>query len=197
MVGNPIGKLNAAVASLPDEMKSDRLAVKRVEIAIVSFPPVRTVQPFATADAFVPPTLVANGRTPLGGAVSHALRLIEDRKAEYRAQHLEWFRPWLFLVTDGEPDEEDDWRSAAAAVREAEASKKVTFFSVGVPGANLDVLAQFSVRRPRQLVDLRFREMFVWLTRSLQMRSQSAAHTGGNPDMAVPTAPGVLDWSQT
>jgi uncharacterized protein YegL len=196
MAGEPIEKLNAAVATLPDEMRSDKLAVRRVEIAIVSFPPVQTAQPFATVEAFVPPKLVADGLTPLGAAVTHALHLIEERKTAYRAQHLEWFRPWLFLVTDGAPNDDDDWRAAAAAVRSAEADNKLAFFAVGVPGANVDVLAQFSGRRPPlKLVDLRFREMIQWLTRSVQAVSQSAAHTGGDSNASVPL-PGVVGWGE-
>jgi uncharacterized protein YegL len=195
MSGEAIAKLNAAVATLPDEMKTDKLAVKRVEIAVVSFPPVRTAQPFATVDAFVPPKLVADGTTPLGGAVTHALSLIEERKAAYRAQHLEWFRPWLFLVTDGMPDTGDDWHRAAAAVRRAEAENKVAFFAVGVPGANMDVLQQFSLRPPRTLVDLRFHEMIQWLTRSMKAVSQSSAHTGGDPNLSI-GLPSSLSWSE-
>jgi uncharacterized protein YegL len=196
MSGEPIAKLNTAVAALPDEMMGDKLAVKRVEIAIVSFPPVRTAQSFTTLEAFVPPKLVASGSTPLGAAVTHALNLIEERKAEYRAQHLDWFRPWLFLVTDGAPDPSDDWRAAAAAVLRAEADKKVAFFGVGVPGADMDVLAQFSRRVPLHLADLRFREMIQWLSRSLKAVSQSNSHTGGDPNSSVPLSEGVLDWSE-
>jgi uncharacterized protein YegL len=195
MSGDAIAKLNAAVATLPEEMKTDKLAIKRVEVAIVSFPPVRTAQQFVTMEAFVPPKLVASGSTPLGAAVKHALNLIEERKAAYRAQHLEWFRPWLFVVTDGEPDPGDDWRGAAAAVRSAEADNKVAFFGVGVPGANMDVLAQFSRRPPLNLVDLQFREMIQWLSRSWKAVSQSGTHTGGDPNASV-ILPGVVGWAE-
>jgi uncharacterized protein YegL len=193
MHGEPIDKLNAAVATLADEMRTDWLAVKRVEIAIVSFPPVRTLQPFATVDAFVPPKLVPEGATPLGAAVTHALQLIEERKAEYRAQHLEWFRPWLFVVTDGAPT--DDFRDAAIAVRRAEAENKLAFFGVGVPGADMEVLQQFSRRPPLMLIDLRFREMFQWLSRSIMAVSRSAAHTGGDPNASV-SLPWVVTWGE-
>jgi uncharacterized protein YegL len=176
-------------------MKTDKLALKRVEIAIVSFPPVRTAHPFVTVDAFKPPKLAASGDTPLGAAVLHALKLIEERKAEYRAQHLEWFRPWLFLVSDGAPNGNDDWRGAAAAVRHAEADNKVAFFGVGVAGAEMDVLAQFSRRPPLKLVDLRFREMIVWLTRSMQAVSRSQGHTGGDPKASV-AFESTLSWSE-
>jgi uncharacterized protein YegL len=57
----------------------------------------------------------------------------------------------------------------------------VTFFGVGFPGADMDVLAQFSRRPPVKLIDLRFREMIQWLSRSMRVVSQSNTHTGGDP----------------
>jgi uncharacterized protein YegL len=195
MSGEPIDSLNAAVATLPEELKSDPLAMKRVEIAIVAFPPVHTAQPFASAEQFAPEKLMANGATPLGAAVKHALDLIEERKSDYRAQHLEWFRPWLFIITDGAPDPLDDWRGAAARVREAIAANKVACFAVGVKGANMAVLSEFSNRTPLALSGLRFREMFQWLSRSLGAVSRSATHTGGDPEAKVPL-PGIVGWAE-
>ncbi len=195
MGGEPIDSLNAAVASLPLELKSDELAMKRVEIAIVAFPPVHTAQPFASAEEFAPEKLVANGSTPLGAAVRHALDLIEERKSWYRARHLEWFRPWLFIITDGAPDPDDDWRGAASKVREAISANKVACFAVGVKGANMTVLGAFSNRTPIALSGLRFHEMFQWLSRSLGAVSRSAMHTGGSPDAKV-SLPGIVGWAE-
>jgi len=183
MNGEPLAKLNAGIAGLPQDLRSDALASKRVEVAIVGFPPVRTLQDFVTADQFSAPSLKAGGSTPLGAAVLHGLDMIEQRKAFYRDQHLEWFRPWLFLITDGAPDPTDDWRRAAAAAKQAEEMRKVAVFAVAVPGADVGVLAQFSRNKPLTLVDLRFREMFQWLSRSLRTVSRSNAHTGGDPDL--------------
>jgi uncharacterized protein YegL len=195
MHGAPIDGLNASVANLPSELKADPLAMKRVEVAVVTFPPVHTAQPFASAEQFAPPTLIAEGSTPLGAAVKHALSLIEERKTFYRAQHLEWFRPWIFLITDGAPDFGDDWRGAAAMAREAIAGNKVALFAVGVPGADMEVLREFSNRPPINLVGLRFGEMFQWLSRSLGAVSRSASHTGGTPDAKV-SLPGVVGWGE-
>ncbi len=98
----------------------------------------------------------------------------------------------MFLVTDGAPDDGDDWRSAAAAVRDGETNNRLSFFAVGVPGAELTVLREFSSRPPLTLDKLRFRDMFVWLSRSLRATSRSASHTGGNPAEKVKLVP--VDW---
>lgn len=193
MRGEPIDRLNEAMVLLPTELRGDSLALKRIEIAIVTFGPVRTKTPFTIAGDFRPPALVASGHTPLGAAVKHTLRMVEDRKNEYRAQHLEYFRPLVFLFTDGAPDEGDDWVGAAAMARQAEADKRAAMFPIGVQGADMEVLTHFSSRkRPAQLKELRFREFFVWLSNTLGDVANSGAHSGGSgpPPAGRPTG----DW---
>jgi uncharacterized protein YegL len=64
MEGEPIEQLNARLQQLHKELQQDDLASKRVEVAIVSFNSVVTVeQEFASIDHFNPPTLTAGGTT--------------------------------------------------------------------------------------------------------------------------------------
>lgn len=172
MRGAPIAELNAGLASFRDELASDPLAMKRVEPAIITFGPVKTASHFEGVASFVPPTLAVEGDTPMGAAIGEGLAMIRKRKDVYRAQGISYYRPWVFLVTDGGPT--DEWRAAAAAVREGEASKAFAFFAVGVKGANMDILRQISVREPLSLTGLRFREMFCWLSASLRSVSRSS-----------------------
>lgn len=195
MAGPPMDRLNEALGKLSADLSTDSLAMKRVEVAIVGFPPVATLHDFRTPDLFHPPILNAQGTTPLGEAVHHALALVRERKAYYRSVNIDWYRPWVFLITDGAPDLGDDWRGAAAAVRDAEASNKLTFFAVGVEGADMAVLQAFSSKRsPAKLAELNFREMFVWLSQSLQAVANSNSHSGGDPGEKVKLQP--VGWSE-
>ena len=186
MNGDPIAELNQGLATFKEELLADSLAAKRVEIAIVTFGPVEVVNDFETAEHFRPPHLTAGQDTPMGSAIARGLELLDQRKMQYREHGIPFFRPWVFLITDGSPT--DDWRAAAAAVRAGEESRAFAFFAVGVEGANLDILQRISTRQPLRLKGLRFRELFQWLSNS--MRSVSRSVPGAETPLANPAIPG-------
>jgi uncharacterized protein YegL len=181
MGGAPIRELNDGVATLKQGLTEDALASKRVEVGIISFGPVKIESPFHTVTNFFPPVLHASGDTPMGEAIRQGIEMLKQRKAEYRAAGISFFRPWIFLMTDGGPT--DEWKSAAAMVKEGEASKSFAFFAVGVENANMETLKQISVREPLKLKGLMFRELFVWLSSSMRAISSST------PGDTVPLAP--------
>ncbi len=175
MRGHPIDELNAGLNTFKDELAADTLAMKRVEVGIVTFGPVQIALPFQSASSFYPPVLTVQGDTPMGAAIKEGLALVRQRKDEYRTNGISYYRPWVFLITDGGPT--DEWQSAAAAVREGESSKSFAFFTIGVQGANMDILQQISVREPLRLDGLRFRDLFSWLSTSLRSVSRSTPGT--------------------
>ncbi len=61
------------------------------------------------------------------------------------------------------------------------------FFAVGVNGANMDVLRQISVSEPLTLPELRFRDLFSWLSHSLGAVSLSSP--GDTVPLAKPVTP--------
>ena len=101
--------------------------------------------------------------------------MVASRKAQYSANGVAYYRPWVFLITDGEPQGEPDSliEQAAQRIKEDEDNKRVAFFAVGVEGANITRLSQIVTRSPLKLVGLNFQEMFIWLSASMQRVSQS------------------------
>jgi uncharacterized protein YegL len=167
-----IDRVNEGLRAYHADLMNDSLAAQRVEVSVITFGnTVETVSPFVTAQEFTPPTLTANGETPLGAAVLRAIDAVTERKRSYKQSGLHYYRPWIFLITDGAPT--DAWQEAAARVREGEQKKAFAFFAVGVEGANFDILQQIAVRKPLALKGYSFREMFVWLSQSQRSVSHS------------------------
>jgi uncharacterized protein YegL len=171
MQGQPIQELNAGLVLLKDELSADTLASRRVQIGVVTFGPVETVTDFVDASQWSPAQLISSGDTPMGAAIERGLRMLDAQKVIYRERGIPYYRPWVFLITDGGPT--DSWKNAARLVHEGEAEKKFKFFAVGVEGANFDTLRQISVGDPIKLQGLRFRDLFAWLSSSLSAVAQS------------------------
>jgi uncharacterized protein YegL len=175
MDGDPIDALNQGLAAFERQVKSNALAARRIEVGIITFggDGVRLNQDFLQAKHFVAPVLSADGGTPMGEAVHLALQAIRNRKNEYRQLGIQYYRPWLMLITDGEPTDQG-WEQAADAVRREEMQKALTCFPIAVgPQVNLEKLGQFSSKRPVSLNGLDFEELFVWLSGSLGKVSAS------------------------
>lgn len=177
MQGASIEELNQGLQAFRNELFNDSLSMKRVEIAVITFGPVRVVQNFTTADEFRPVQLQASGDTPLAAAVARGLYLLKERKQILRSNGIKLFRPWIFLITDGEPT--DKWEHIPSLIRSGEETKSFSFFALGVKDANFEVLKQISVREPMKLQGVRFKEFFLWLSASLKNVS------GSNPGDTV------------
>lgn len=191
MSGAPINALNLGLETFKEAVFQDEQAALRVDVAIVTFGPVRLVQDFVTIDQFQVPVLEANGLTPMGEAIDYALDLLESRKATYRNNGVQYYRPWIFLITDGAPNRDSPWQQAAQRLKTAEAQRKLSFFAVGVQGADMNTLQQIAPpeRPPLMLNGLDFRSMFLWLSDSMVRVSSS---TVGGEMVALPP----VGWGQ-
>ena len=119
-----------------------------------------------------------------------ALARIEEEKLGFRQAGVAYTRPWLFLMSDGQPT--DNWQGAAQRCREAELANKVAVFPIAVgASAKVDALGQFSARGDaavKRLDGLKFQELFLWLSASMKVVSQ--ARPGGQAQL-----PAVDGWA--
>ncbi len=171
MQGPKMAALNEGLQTFRAALCTESLAARRVDIALITFDSqVQVRQDFVTVDHFAPPTLRAQGVTRMGKAILTALDLLATRRAQYQRYGVAFYRPWCFMVTDGEPEGEAKRivTSAAQRLKDAEADQRVSFFAVGVKGANMTRLSQIVVRPPVPLAGLDFGAMFLWLSTSLQ-----------------------------
>ncbi len=79
--------------------------------------------------------------------VELALNLLEKRKEEYKKAGVDYYQPWLVIMTDGAPT--DDISPAVNRTLQLEQNKHLTMFLVGVgDSAKMDKLGRFSNKRP-------------------------------------------------
>lgn len=173
MAGDKISQLNKGLKFFKDDVLSDKLARKRVDLSIVTFGDgVNVAHDYSSIEEFEPPTLVASGVTPMGEGILKAIDLLEQRKNEYKTKGVDYYRPWIFMITDGGPTDmqPDDsiWNDVIKKIRDGEDNKKFLFFTVGVEPANMELLKQIAPpeRVPLKLKHGMFKEMFLWLSKS-------------------------------
>ena len=188
MTGQPLDELNNGIKVLWQEVQADTLASKRVEISVIEFGPVRTALEFATVSNSIPPVFEASGVTPMGEAIIKGIASLQERKRQYTASGISYYRPWLMLITDGAPT--DDISYAIEAIRMGEEASALSFFPIGVKDADMQVLNRLTSgkREALKLNGLNFRELFLWLAASVKSVSQSS------PGDLVPL-PSPMGWT--
>jgi len=175
MDGAPLQELNAGLQTFLQEVQDDDIASYAVDLGVITAgSSVREVLSFTTVSSVqgVSP-LAAGGTTPLGEAVSLALRRLEERKAQYKRTGVAYYQPWLVIISDGAPT--DAWQAAAQSARALSQQRKLVVLPVGVTGADLAVLGQFSSKPALPLAGLKFREFFLWLSASMSRVSASSS----------------------
>lgn len=179
MDGMPINELNEGVRLFYETIHEDEIAQYSAEVSIVTFggQAAQCIANFASLEIQTnAPTLSADGLTPMGEGVNLALDLLEQRKQEYKDKGVDYYQPWLVIMTDGEPNgDATELDRAINRTVDFVNQKKLTVFPIGIGSdADMEVLAKFSPKRPPlKLQGLKFREFFAWLSKSVSKTSQS------------------------
>ncbi|MGV0764799.1 vWA domain-containing protein [Mycolicibacterium sp. XJ647] len=201
MQGAPIAALEGGYASFTHYLNNDVLASKRVEVAVVTFGTVATVLvPMQEARGLQPTRFTASGRTNMAAGIHLALDIIEDRKAAYKTAGLQYYRPWILLLTDGQANQEG-FDEAVARLNAVEAARGVTIFAVGAgPYVDWQQLSRLSIQRgPAPLDGLKYEELFEWLSASLSNVSNSTEFARTDEALAGMgqqiTLPSVSGWA--
>jgi uncharacterized protein YegL len=147
MSGKPISRLNDALAGLADDLRRDVQHSATIELALITFgeggvtawqgdrPVPPGTSPFVSAGRLIVPTLRAGGVTPLTAAVERTMRCVAEEKAELKRRYLQYYRPHIWLFSDGYPTNDrgqpsDDWRRLPESIRVAEEEGRFLFFTV-------------------------------------------------------------------
>lgn len=182
LTDNRIGELNKGIDLFFNSILEDEVTRYSVELSIITFGRhVTKVLDFANVERQVPdfqknmPITVNSPMdgTPMGEAVEMAIKILDERKLEYKTAGVEYYQPWIVLMTDGQPT--DSILNATLLTSSLVEAGKLSFFPIAIgAGANLVELNRFSPNRPTlRLRGLNFREFFEWLKESAKSTSQS------------------------
>lgn len=188
-----IDALNEGINLFYDAVRNDEIASFAVDVSIVTFDSeAKCISDFRCVGEENPPPLLAFGMTALGEGVNLALDLLEKRKGEYKSTGVDYYQPWLVLMTDGEPNgsTEELSRAMARCTQLADA-KKLSIFPILIgEETSANILAGFSPKRkPLHLKGIKFKEFFEWLSKSTQAVSRSTPGENVPLDME-----GIKDW---
>jgi len=187
MTGDPIDSLNKAINDFKKKTAMDEFAQKRVDIAVIEFnDTARVVQDFTPFSQFQPINLTAGGLTAMGEGINLAIDKVKERNRLYNSMGTPCFKPWIFMITAGEPT--DDISIARQRIINEDVNKnKLKFWAIGIPGFNSTQLTSLT-KRCIALNEVKFDTIFNWLSESMVTISVS----NKNPQFSNPIIPS--DW---
>ena len=175
-------ELNTGLQRFVSDILADPLAKLAADVAVITFArTVATVKefgPIRESDTGLKISTSQENETFLGEAVELALSELDSRKRTYRAHGVEYYQPWLVVMTDGVPTSARH-RELEGRLKELMAARKLSVFVFGIGRADLSELCSISPGRPPMRVnDQKFPELFAWLSLSVRMASMSMPGDG-------------------
>lgn len=173
-----IEKLKEGVEHFYEAIRNDNVAKYSAEISIVTFDDTaKCVLDFANIERQTElPDLKPEGETAMGEGVNLALDLLEKRKMEYQDAGVDYYQPWLVLMSDGFPTGDiSEFNRAKKRIKDLVDAKKLTVFPIGISDdADLNTLNELSPKRAAlRFKKLKFEEFFEWLSQSVARVSAS------------------------
>mgnify|MGYP002649521648 FL=1 len=175
-------ELNTGLQRFVSDILADPLAKLAADVAVITFArTVATVKefgPIRESDTVLKISTSQENETLLGEAVELALAELDSRKRTYRKHGVEYYQPWLVVMTDGVPTSARH-RELEGRLKELTADRKLSVFVFDIGRADLSELSCISPGRPPMHVnEQKFPELFAWLSRSVRTVSMSVPGDG-------------------
>jgi uncharacterized protein YegL len=196
MEGEKIAELNRGVQIFLETARANPRSRETVEVAVVTFASTaELVTDYTPVDRVVVPELVAYGGTSMGAGVKLALDQLALRKDRYKTAGIEYYQPWLVLMTDGQPNDPDPRIISESARRAAQlvGERTLTVMPVGIGAdANLEAMQAFSPKNPPlRLQGYAFDKFFTWFSKSA-IKVVSDSNPGDDVDLDIE---GIKSWA--
>ena len=173
MAGDSIDQLNYGIQNFIREIMADKPNLgQKLELGIITFDTdVRRVSEPKLAEFINFKPLAVNGTTMMVNGVREGIKMVSQRKQWYKSTGQMYFRPWVIMITDGDPDsdQQGELPKLAAEIRQGMDDEDFWFMAIGVTGAKMSTLEFISHEKmePRKLSGLKFSEFFRWLSSTI------------------------------
>ncbi|MGN1411199.1 MAG: VWA domain-containing protein [Oscillospiraceae bacterium] len=181
-------QLNLGLKRFINSLISDKVARVCVDLNFISFGTYpeemlkysyirlgAVLNAYSFQDLTIKPERTATG---LGRAVDCGLNSLIKRKQEMKDKHLNYYQPWLVLMTDGDPWNDDDALrlKMQKEVRNLVANRKLNFIPVAIGDGSSNNFAELRAFTPdNSIITLQgtdFTKFFDWLSASLSISSK-------------------------
>lgn len=203
MRGSKLDALNQGIRDFYTQIQTadgvSENTVDQLEIAIIKYDEEVTIlrNPKLLEDGELPPTLTERGSvTETVLAMEEAIQLVADRKAFYKSTGQAYLRPWIIVMTDGEPYGKKATTADIDAIAQRVAAdakdKRYMMMGIGVgEDANMELLAKMTAGKALKLDGLKFGQFFQWLSASLS--TVAASKEGDKVDISE----GASNWMKS
>lgn len=194
---NRIGLIKSGIMDLYQDLKNDFQLANSAEISIVTFGNSASVlEDFETVAEKTLPLFKTGGNTVLGEGVNLSLDILEKRKEMYKQNGVDYYQPWLIIMTDGasygEPKSTLEW--AQHRSYRLQYAKKLVVIPISVgDSAKREELEKFT-SQPQTVTKVegtQFKAFFSFISKSVAQVVQSAGKAEIDLDLN-----NVLDWGE-
>lgn len=153
---------------------------EQVEIGVIQFDSeVTVVRPpgLVRQGESVPSLRVRGLTTDTVAALRRAIDMVERRKAHYKTRGLSYYRPWIILLTDGNPNpfSRVAWRALVREIRCGVSARRFTLTAIGIgTSVNRELLADVSVGSCVRIAPSHIASLFTQLSTSLGLGDGAA-----------------------
>jgi uncharacterized protein YegL len=171
--------VTAALPEFRAAVLRDDFLTRKLSWSVLTFSDTpRVLCPYGPITEWEAPEVLEHGNgTAMGTAIIEALRLQAEHIEALGEHGISLQHTFIFIITDGYPNNEppERFEEAARLIEETERKLPFSFFSIGVEGADMSMLQRLTPRRtPLRLAAVNdFAKFFTWLNTSLRTVSMS------------------------
>jgi uncharacterized protein YegL len=177
-MGSNIGDLNDGLITLQDELQKQPFAAAKVRFSVIGFSNTAFTH-LEAADLRSTqwsPTLSAQGLTSYAAAFNELGYRISVDVAQLKQQGFQVHRPAVFFLTDGQPNPNEDWRSARTKLLDQPAYPNILAFGIG--DADASTVVELATKKEFALISARGVDTGAALSEFLTSLTQSVINSG-------------------